>query len=82
MPEAFFSLSRDDQREALLVAASRSGRAVHLLEKEPIEPPAHESAPVGTGTPGSPDLGALDASVGTRLAGDRPAFSPRNLPTP
>lgn len=34
MPEAFFSLSRDDQREALLVAASRSGRAVHLLEKD------------------------------------------------
>jgi hypothetical protein len=34
MSEDFFSLSRNDQREALLVAASRSGRAAHLLEKD------------------------------------------------
>jgi len=30
----FFGLSRDDQREALLVAAERSGRPLHLLEKD------------------------------------------------
>lgn len=33
MPD-FFGLSRDDQREALLVAAERSGRPLHLLEKD------------------------------------------------
>ncbi len=33
MPE-FFSLSREDQREALLVASDRSGRPLHLLEKD------------------------------------------------
>lgn len=33
MPE-FFALSRDDQREALLAAAERSGRPPHLLEKD------------------------------------------------
>ncbi len=33
MPE-FFALSREDQREALLVAAERSGRPLHLLEKD------------------------------------------------
>jgi hypothetical protein len=30
----FFSLSRSDQREALLTAAERAGRPVHLLEKD------------------------------------------------
>lgn len=30
----FFALSREDQREALLVAAERSGRPLHLLEKD------------------------------------------------
>lgn len=34
MPESWFSLSRDDQSEALEVAAGRSGRPVHLLEKD------------------------------------------------
>ena len=33
MPE-FFALSREDQGEALLVAAARSGRPLHLLEKD------------------------------------------------
>jgi hypothetical protein len=33
VPE-FFSLSREDQREALLAAAERSGRPLHLLEKD------------------------------------------------
>ena len=33
MPE-FFPLSREDQREALLAAAERSGRPLHLLEKD------------------------------------------------
>lgn len=33
MPD-FFGLSREDQREALLVAAERSGRPLHLLEKD------------------------------------------------
>ena len=33
MPE-FFTLPRDDQREALLAAAARSGRPPHLLEKD------------------------------------------------
>jgi len=33
VPE-FFALSRDDQRDALLVAADLSGRPVHLLEKD------------------------------------------------
>jgi len=30
----FFSLSPEDRREALLTAAERSGRALHLLEKD------------------------------------------------
>jgi hypothetical protein len=30
----FFGLSREDQREALLVAAERSGRPLHLVEKD------------------------------------------------
>ncbi len=34
MPDAFFSLSRRDQADALGVAADRSGRPVHLLEKD------------------------------------------------
>ncbi|MEX0802343.1 MAG: nucleotidyl transferase AbiEii/AbiGii toxin family protein [Candidatus Binatia bacterium] len=34
MAEAFFQLSTDEQREALAVAASASGRPVHLLEKD------------------------------------------------
>ncbi len=34
MAEAFFSLSRRDQTDALGVAADRSGRPVHLLEKD------------------------------------------------
>ncbi|HMN77194.1 MAG TPA: nucleotidyl transferase AbiEii/AbiGii toxin family protein [Burkholderiaceae bacterium] len=33
MPD-FFGLSREDRREALLVAAERSGRPLHLLEKD------------------------------------------------
>ena len=33
MPE-FFELPREDQREALLVAVERSGRPLHLLEKD------------------------------------------------
>ena len=33
MPD-FFELPREDQREALLVAAERSGRPLHLLEKD------------------------------------------------
>jgi len=33
VPE-FFALSREDQREALLTAAERSGRPLHLLEKD------------------------------------------------
>lgn len=32
MPE-YFALPREDQREALLVAAERSGRPLHLIEK-------------------------------------------------
>jgi hypothetical protein len=34
MADAFFALSPADRRDALEVAAARSGRAVHLLEKE------------------------------------------------
>lgn len=34
MAEAFLSLSADDRREALAVAADRSGRPLHLLEKD------------------------------------------------
>lgn len=34
MGESFFSLSRRDQTDALGVAADRSGRPVHLLEKD------------------------------------------------
>ena len=34
MADAFFTLSRADQREALLTVAARSGRPAHLLEKD------------------------------------------------
>lgn len=34
MAETFFQLSTDEQREALEVAASASGRPIHLLEKD------------------------------------------------
>jgi hypothetical protein len=34
MPEAFFALSADDRKEALALAADRSGRPAHLLEKD------------------------------------------------
>lgn len=34
MAEAFFTLSAEDRREALRVAADRSGRPLHLLEKD------------------------------------------------
>ena len=34
MPESFFHLSANEQKEALLVAASASGRPAHLLEKD------------------------------------------------
>ena len=34
MAEAFLQLSAEDRREALEVAASRSGRPAHLLEKD------------------------------------------------
>ena len=34
MPESWFDLSSDDQSEALEVAAGRSGRPAHLLEKD------------------------------------------------
>jgi predicted nucleotidyltransferase component of viral defense system len=34
MPDAFFALAPADRRDALEVAAARSGRAVHLLEKD------------------------------------------------
>lgn len=34
MAEAFLTLSADDRREALAVAADRSGRPLHLLEKD------------------------------------------------
>lgn len=34
MSEHFFELSRNDQHEALAFARSRSGRPVHLLEKD------------------------------------------------
>jgi hypothetical protein len=34
MPERFFSLSTDDRKEALEVAASQSGRPAYLLEKD------------------------------------------------
>lgn len=34
MTDRFFSLSADEQREALQVAASKSGRPIHLLEKD------------------------------------------------
>lgn len=34
MAEAFLSLTADERREALQVAASRSGRPIHLLEKD------------------------------------------------
>lgn len=33
MPE-LFELPREDQREALLVAAGRTGRPLHMLEKD------------------------------------------------
>ena len=34
MPESWFELSSADQSEALEVAAGRSGRPAHLLEKD------------------------------------------------
>jgi predicted nucleotidyltransferase component of viral defense system len=34
MADAFFELSPSDRRDALAVAAARSGRAIHLLEKD------------------------------------------------
>ncbi|WP_323715895.1 nucleotidyl transferase AbiEii/AbiGii toxin family protein [Paracoccus aminovorans] len=34
MAEAFFTLPAEDRREALRVAAHRSGRPLHLLEKD------------------------------------------------
>lgn len=34
MAESWFSLSRDDQVEALEFAAARTGRPAHLLEKD------------------------------------------------
>jgi hypothetical protein len=34
MAESWFSLSRNDQAEALEYAAAQSGRPAHLLEKE------------------------------------------------
>ncbi len=34
MSEPWFSLSRDDQAEALEYAAARTGRPAHLLEKD------------------------------------------------
>ncbi len=34
MAEAFFSLTREDQREALEFARAESGRPAHLLEKD------------------------------------------------
>jgi len=34
MADSFFALSSADRRDALEVAAARSGRAVHLLEKD------------------------------------------------
>lgn len=34
MPESWFDLSSADQFEALEVAAGRSGRPAHLLEKD------------------------------------------------
>jgi predicted nucleotidyltransferase component of viral defense system len=34
MADSFMTLSATDRRDALNVAASRSGRAVHLLEKD------------------------------------------------
>ena len=34
MAESWFSLSREDQVEALAFAAARTGRPAHLLEKD------------------------------------------------
>jgi hypothetical protein len=34
MPDEFLNLSQEDQKEALEVAASKSGRPPHLLEKD------------------------------------------------
>lgn len=34
MPDAYFDLSLNDRNDALQVAASRSGRPAHLLEKD------------------------------------------------
>jgi len=34
MADLFLALSKDDRREALAVAADRSGRPIHLLEKD------------------------------------------------
>ncbi len=34
MADLFLTLSKDDRREALAVAADRTGRPIHLLEKD------------------------------------------------
>lgn len=34
MADQFLTLSKDDRREALAVAADRTGRPIHLLEKD------------------------------------------------
>ncbi len=34
MADRFLALSKDDRREALAVAAARTGRPIHLLEKD------------------------------------------------
>ncbi|ARQ62200.1 UNVERIFIED_ORG: hypothetical protein GGD48_005500 [Rhizobium etli] len=34
MADQFLTISKDDRREALVVAADRTGRLVHLLEKD------------------------------------------------
>lgn len=69
MPE-FLQLPREDQREALLVAAERSGRPLHLLEKDAwvvwalhhfFTEPSTKRA-IGLGRPGLP-IATLGASV-------------------
>lgn len=34
MADLFLALSKDDRREVLAVAADRTGRPIHLLEKD------------------------------------------------
>ncbi|WP_280288964.1 hypothetical protein [Pseudomonas sp. BN417] len=59
MPEQFFELSEQDQREALQFAAAQTGRPAHLLEKDlwvvwtlrafqddSATPPGSKSAPI------------------------------------